>query len=110
MIFAPQQLAQWRSSHKLHHDVRRGVYVVSFTEVVNGDDVWMAQHRSSACFSPETRECGIVFDELAREDLHRYVVADMYATRAVDYTHAAFAQLRNELILAIDLVSDEWIG
>src|SRR6185369_8726786 len=76
----------------------------------NGNDVWMTQHRGSACFSPETRQRGVVFYKLAREDLHRYVVANVYATRAINDAHAAFAQLRDELILTVDLVSDEWIG
>src|ERR1043165_9238567 len=108
-MLTAQQLAQRRSSYKLHHDVSRRVHVVSLTEIVNRDDVWMAQHCRCASFATKAFQCGVVFDELACQNLHRHIVTDVYAARAIDHAHAALAELRLEFILAVNLVSDEWI-
>src|SRR5215213_1579070 len=86
------------------------MHVVSFTEIVNGDYVGMPQHRRRAGFSPETGERRVVFNELAGKNLYGHIVADVYATCAIDHAHAALAKLGNEFILAVNLVPDEWIG
>ena len=84
--------------------------VVSLTEIVNRDHVWMTQHRRGTRLSAKTRERGIVLDELSGQDLYRHIVSDMNATRTIDHAHTALAQSRHQFILAVDHVTDEWIG
>src|SRR5262249_1502056 len=96
--------------YKLHHDVRRCVYVVSLAKVMNGDDVRMAQHRRRARLTTKARQRRVVGDKLAGQDLYRHVVADVYATSAIDHAHATFTQPSKQFVLAIDSVTDQRIG
>src|ERR1051326_4641250 len=109
MILAMQQLAQRRTSHKLHYDIRWCMHVVSLAEVMNRDDVWMSQHRRRASFTAKPRQRRVVFDKLAGQNLHRHVVADVYASSAIDHAHATFTETRQQFVLAIDTMTDQWI-
>src|SRR5687767_1752442 len=107
MMLALQQFAQRRAANKLHHDVCGRVIVLSLAKIVNRDHVRMAQHGSRTSFTAKTRERGVVFDKLAEQDFYRYVIPDVRATSAIHHAHAAFAELRHELILAVDYVPDK---
>src|SRR5262249_39742711 len=109
MILAVQELAHRRTAHKLHHDISRRMHVVSLAEVMNRDDVWMPQHRRRTRFAAKTRERRVVFDKLARQNLDRHVVADVYATSAIDDAHATFTQASQQFVPAIDTMTDQWI-
>src|SRR5688572_18989495 len=69
----------------------------------------MMKHRGRTRLTSKAPQRRIVGNKLAHQDLDCHVVADAHATRAVDHAHAAFTELRCQLVLAVDNAPDERI-
>ena len=70
---------------------------------------WVFAASSFDVLATKSRERSVVSNKLPEQDLDRYVVADVYALRAIDHTHPALAQLCDQLIFAVDDVTDQRI-
>ena len=106
---AQQQVAQRFAFDQLHHDVGGRVLVARFAVVVDGDDVWVTQHRGGPRLAAETLDETAVGDELAQQHLDRHLIADVDAAGAIDRAHAAFAPPRADLIFTVEHLPDERI-
>ena len=62
----------------------------------------MAQHRRGAGFAAKPEARGLVRGKFGLQNLDRNLIADLHAARPVDMTHTAFADAREQLILAFD--------
>jgi hypothetical protein len=65
----------------------------------------MTEHGGGAGFAPEPFERLRVFDEGAMQHFNSDLIADMYATRAIDRSHSALAEQGDYLILGIEDLS-----
>jgi hypothetical protein len=61
-------------------------------------DVRMTQRRQQASLALETREAFAIGGEGCREHLDRHIPAECVIVRAIDFSHAARAQSRADLI------------
>src|SRR5262245_33879494 len=103
---AVQEVSQRCASDKLHHDVSGRVVITGLTEIMNGDHVRMMQHRCCSRFPAKPGECRGVGYELSQQNFHRDVIADMDPMGKIDDAHRSFAKLSDQLIFAVDNVTD----
>ena len=69
----------------------------------------MTQHRRRTRLPAKTPAPHRLY-ELARQDLYRHIVSDVNVAHDRRHAHPAFAETRHELVLAVDLVTDQRIG
>jgi hypothetical protein len=69
----------------------------------------MAEHRRGAGFAAEAFERLSVFDERVMEHFNRYLIADVYATRAIDCAHSSLPQASDDLVLGIECLACEGV-
>src|ERR1043166_7953046 len=81
--------------------------VAGLAEVVDGDDVRVAQRGGGARLTTEALDEAGVGDDLSQKHFECHLVADVYAARAVDRAHAALAEPREQFVLAIEHLADE---
>ncbi len=74
---------------QLHHDVRPGVVLA---EVVNGDDVGVAQRRGRPGLVTEPGQEVGVAPELGAQQLDGNVALELRVARAIDAGHAALSE------------------
>src|SRR5207244_4509099 len=91
---AAQDLPERLSIHELHGDVEGGV---RGADVVNRDDVRMAQRRGGSGFLLEALAAVGVRGELAGQHLDGDLAAQPRIPCAVDLSHASGAQRREDL-------------
>ena len=89
--------------HELHDDVRA---VGVGAEVVDADDVRVAQGRGGLGLLPEPRDEGRIAAVLGVEDLDRDLAAQLGVGGTVDRRHAALAQELDEPIPAAEHVAE----
>ncbi len=92
---AVQGLAEALPFHELHHDVRDAPFA---SDVVDGDDVRMAERRRRARLELEAAQTLRIRREVLGEDLQRDVAFEPGVTRAVDLAHSARAERRDDLV------------
>ena len=92
---APQLVAQSRPLEQLHHGVRRGTFPA---DVVDREDVGMAERRDDTRLALEARERLLVLGEPLRQHLDRDVALQPGVAGAIDLAHPARADRRQDLV------------
>jgi hypothetical protein len=82
---------------QLHHNAAR---CVGSFESVNLSDVRMIERREDLSFTLKSRETVRIFGEGIGQEFQGYVTLQLRVERAVDDAHAAFADLRRNLVWA----------
>src|SRR5580765_348486 len=70
-----------------------------FPNVVNRENVWMIEGRGGARFLLEAVQPVGVRRELSRENFDRHVTIESPVARAIDFAHAALAELGDNRVL-----------
>ena len=92
----------------LHHKIGRTVG--ERTEVVDVDDVFVADVGRAFSFAPEPREHFLVSDVLASEHFDREGLVEPRVGRSVNQAHPAFAEQSFNAVAVVDERADQGVG
>ena len=90
-----QQLAHRFSFHQFHGDVGGSIHL---SEFVNGHDIGMVQGRCRARFLLEALDAPAVGVQVAGQDLDGDLTPEAGIARAIDFSHPAGAERRQNLV------------
>ena len=94
---AGETLAECFTFHKLGHNERAAV---ELTEVVNDQNVRMVERRDRARFCVKPLQANRVIREFGGQHLQRHETTELRVVRAVDFTHAACADVFLDAVAA----------
>src|SRR5258708_16885934 len=98
--FAGDQSIERLALDQLHDDIQLGI---EFANFMYGANVWMAKSGRGAGFVQQILSRGVRGDGAFAQNLEGYIAMEKFIASAVDDTHAAFAELRINTVVAEDL-------
>ena len=98
-----QLFRQGVAGHAFHYEI---VHAGFFAHVVNDGDVWVAELGQCESFFAEATPCGFICKQSYRENFEGHIAVEPGIASAINFTHAACTQKRDDLVGA-DLRADQ---
>ena len=107
---SPQEVAQRLAADEFHDDVGEPRGAARLAIVVYGHDVRVVELRGGARLPAEALDERLVINEPRVQDFDRHLVADEHAACEIDRAHATRAELRDDLVLAVEHATGERVS